>query len=71
MGEDKYNIAKYGYEGYPANPNGSDFNTAMLCDSTGRHLVMMPHIERSTFQWNWAHYPKIEMMKFLLGMKPL
>jgi phosphoribosylformylglycinamidine synthase len=52
---DKYNIvAKYGYEGYPANPNGSDFNTAMLCDSTGRHLVMMPHIERSTFQWNWA-----------------
>jgi phosphoribosylformylglycinamidine synthase len=59
MGEDKYNIvAKYGYEGYPANPNGSDFNTAMLCDTTGRHLVMMPHIERSTFQWNWAYYPK-------------
>ena len=42
----------------PANPNGSDYNTAMLCDTTGRHLVMMPHIERSTFQWNWAHYPK-------------
>jgi phosphoribosylformylglycinamidine synthase len=59
MGENKYNIvAKYGYEGYPANPNGSDFNTAMLCDITGRHLVMMPHIERSTFQWNWAYYPK-------------
>ena len=59
MGEENYNIvAKYGYEDYPANPNGSDFNTAMLCDTTGRHLVMMPHIERSTFQWNWAHYPK-------------
>jgi phosphoribosylformylglycinamidine synthase len=59
MGEDKYNIvAKYGYEGYPANPNGSDFNTAMLCDTSGRHLVIMPHIERSTFQWNWAYYPK-------------
>jgi phosphoribosylformylglycinamidine synthase len=29
----------------------------MLCDTTGRHL-MMPHIERSTFQWNWAYYPK-------------
>ncbi|MBO3116059.1 phosphoribosylformylglycinamidine synthase [Winogradskyella sp. DF17] len=57
--EDKYHIvAKYGYEGYPANPNGSDFNTAMLCDKTGRHLVTMPHIERSTFQWNWAHYPE-------------
>ncbi len=56
--EDKYNIvAKYGYEGYPNNPNGSDFNTAMLCDTTGRHLVTMPHIERSTFQWNWANYP--------------
>ncbi|MDI9256626.1 phosphoribosylformylglycinamidine synthase [Flavobacterium sedimenticola] len=56
--ESKYNIvAKYAYEGYPANPNGSDYNTAMLCDKTGRHLVMMPHIERSTFPWNWAHYP--------------
>ena len=57
--EDKYNIvAKYGYAEYPHNPNGSDFNTAMLCDKTGRHLVTMPHIERSTFQWNWAHYPE-------------
>ena len=56
--EEKYNIvAKYAYEGYPANPNGSDFNTAMMCDKTGRHLVMMPHIERSTFPWNWAYYP--------------
>lgn len=57
--EDKYNIvAKYGYSEYPHNPNGSDFNTAMMCDKTGRHLVTMPHIERSTFQWNWAFYPK-------------
>lgn len=58
LSEDNYDIvAKYGYEGYPANPNGSDFNTAMLCDKTGRHLVTMPHIERSIFPWNWAHYP--------------
>jgi phosphoribosylformylglycinamidine synthase len=58
MGEENYNIVgKYGYDSYPANPNGSDFNTAILCDTTGRHLVMMPHIERSTFQWNWANYP--------------
>jgi len=57
--ESQYHIvAKYAYEGYPANPNGSDYNTAMMCDKTGRHLVMMPHIERSTFPWNWAHYPK-------------
>jgi phosphoribosylformylglycinamidine synthase len=59
MSEDNYDIvAKYGYDAYPSNPNGSDYNTAMLCDTTGRHLVMMPHIERSTFQWNWANYPQ-------------
>jgi phosphoribosylformylglycinamidine synthase len=58
LAEDQYHIvAKYGYNEYPANPNGSDYNTAMMCDKTGRHLVMMPHIERSTFPWNWAHYP--------------
>ncbi len=51
-------VAKYGYSDYPANPNGSDFNTAMMCDKTGRHLVTMPHIERSIFPWNWAYYPR-------------
>ena len=56
--ENQYNIvAKYAYENYPANPNGSGYNTAMMCDKTGRHLVMMPHIERSAFPWNWAYYP--------------
>ncbi len=55
--ESNYNIvAKYAHKDYPHNPNGSDFNTAMLCDSTGRHLVTMPHIERSIFPWNWAYY---------------
>lgn len=59
MAEENYHIVgKYGYDAFPANPNGSDFNTAMMCDTTGRHLVMMPHLERSTFPWNWAHYPK-------------
>jgi phosphoribosylformylglycinamidine synthase len=57
--EDKYSIvAKYAYESYPASPNGSDYNTAMMCDDSGRHLVMMPHIERSLFQWHWANYPQ-------------
>lgn len=57
--EDKYRIvAKYAYESYPASPNGSDYNTAMMCDESGRHLVMMPHIERSLFQWHWANYPQ-------------
>ncbi len=59
MSEDQYHlVAKYGYQGYPANPNGSDYNTAMMCNADGRHLVMMPHIERSIFQWNWANYPQ-------------
>jgi phosphoribosylformylglycinamidine synthase len=57
--ESKYEIpAKYLYADYPSNPNGSDFNAAMLSSQDGRHLVMMPHLERSTFPWNWAHYPK-------------
>jgi phosphoribosylformylglycinamidine synthase len=57
--ESQYNIVgKYGHDGFPANPNGSDFNTAMMTDTTGRHLVMMPHLERSTFPWNWGHYPR-------------
>lgn len=59
--ESEYNVvAKYAYTAYPANPNGSDFSMAMLCDKTGRHLVTMPHIERSTFPWNWAYYPNQE-----------
>ncbi|WP_417351236.1 phosphoribosylformylglycinamidine synthase [Flavobacterium alkalisoli] len=57
--ETEYNIvAKYGYNGYPANPNGSSFDVAMMASNDGRHLVMMPHIERSMFQWNWAYYPE-------------
>jgi len=58
MKEKDYQIVgKYGYTEYPANPNGSDYNTAMLCSKDGRHLVTMPHIERSIFPWNWAYYP--------------
>ncbi len=57
--ESRYNIVgKYGYDAYPANPNGSDFNTAILTSDDGRHTVMMPHLERSTFPWNWAYYPE-------------
>ncbi len=57
--ENKYQIiGKYGYESYPANPNGSNYNTAILSNEDGRHIAMMPHLERSTFQWNWPFYPK-------------
>ncbi len=59
LASDQYNIiATYGYAQYPANPNGSTYNAAMICSPDGRHLATMPHIERSIFQWNWAHYPK-------------
>ncbi|MDR1738407.1 MAG: phosphoribosylformylglycinamidine synthase [Candidatus Symbiothrix sp.] len=58
MHETKYNIvAKYTYGAYPANPNGSDYATAGICSANGRHLAMMPHLERAIFPWQWAHYP--------------
>ena len=56
--ESKYQIPlKYSYEQYPGNPNGSQYNTAGLCSDDGRHLVMMPHLERAVFPWQWANYP--------------
>ena len=57
--EDKYNIvAKYNYAEYPGNPNGSDYNVAGICSADGRHLAMMPHLERSIFPWQNAYYPR-------------
>jgi len=57
--ENKYKIiGKYGYSQYPANPNGSNYDTAILSNQDGRHIAMMPHLERSTFQWNWPFYPE-------------
>jgi phosphoribosylformylglycinamidine synthase len=57
--EDKYSIvAKYEYDAYPANPNGSKFATAGVCSANGRHLAMMPHLERAIFPWQWAYYPR-------------
>ena len=57
--ENKYKIVgKYGYKAYPANPNGSNFNTAIISNEDGRHIAMMPHLERSTFPWNWPYYPE-------------
>ena len=56
--ENEYHIvAKYAYEGYPANPNGSDYNVAGICSADGRHLAMMPHLERAIFPWQWGYYP--------------
>ena len=56
--EDKYNVvAKYNHADYPANPNGSDYNVAGICSADGRHLAMMPHLERAIFPWQNAWYP--------------
>ena len=53
-----YNVtAEYAYPEYPGNPNDSDFAVAALCSKDGRHLAIMPHIERSLFNWNWPYYP--------------
>ncbi len=57
--ESCYNIPmKYLYPEYPANPNGSDYNAAALCSVDGRHLAMMPHLERAIRPWNWPYYPE-------------
>lgn len=55
---DRYNvIARYNYNAYPANPNGSPEGIAGICSADGRHLAMMPHLERAIFPWQCAYYP--------------
>ncbi len=55
---DKYKIVMtYGQERYPGNPNGSDWSVAGICSNNGRHLAMMPHLERAFLPWQWAFYP--------------
>ncbi len=57
--EERYNIPmKYAVDAYPTNPNGSAYNAAALCSADGRHLAMMPHLERAMRPWNWAYYPE-------------
>ena len=58
---DRYHvIARYAYEGYPANPNGSPEGIAGLCSADGRHLALMPHPERAIFPWQCGYYPEGE-----------
>lgn len=55
--ESEYSIAlKYSNDAYPGNPNGSAYATAGIVSKDGRHLAMMPHLERSLYPWNWAYY---------------
>lgn len=59
MPKEHYNIAlQYSYAEYPANPNGSDHAVAGIASADGRHVAMMPHLERAIKPWNWAHYPE-------------
>ncbi len=48
---------KYSRSFYPANPNGSDYDAAAICSADGRHLAMMPHLERAFRPYHWAYYP--------------
>jgi len=53
-----YNIAaRYNYAAYPANPNGSRGAVAALSSADGRHLAIMPHLERAIFPWQCGYYP--------------
>jgi phosphoribosylformylglycinamidine synthase len=55
----KYNVVvKYAHSSYPANPNGSEQDVAALCSADGRHLAMMPHLERAFFPWQCGYYPE-------------
>ncbi len=56
--EDDYNVVlKYSYESYPGNPNGSSYAVAGIASPDGRHLAMMPHLERAFYPWQCAYYP--------------
>ena len=53
-----YNVVvKYAYDEYPANPNGSPYAVAGIASADGRHLAMMPHLERAIFPWQCGDYP--------------
>ena len=57
--EHSYHIPmKYSHPSYPANPNGSDYDVAALCSEDGRHLAMMPHLERAFLPWQCGYYPE-------------
>jgi len=57
--EGEYHVAaKFTHSTYPANPNGSDYDVAAICSPDGRHLAMMPHLERAYLPWQCGYYPE-------------
>ncbi|WP_420578614.1 phosphoribosylformylglycinamidine synthase [Ekhidna sp.] len=61
---------RYSYREFPGNTNGSSFDTAALCSEDGRHLAIMPHLERSLFQWNWSYKQGLEHAEVSPWMEP-
>ena len=54
---------------YPCNPNGSVGSTAAICNSDGRHLIMMPHPERCFLTWQVPYCPDNYNERFYPWMK--
>ncbi|MDR2497915.1 MAG: phosphoribosylformylglycinamidine synthase [Tannerellaceae bacterium] len=58
-------VARYNYDAYPGNPNGSPGAVAAICSADGRHLAMMPHPERAIFPWQCGYYPENKQSDYL------
>jgi len=71
LDESNYFIpVKYSYSEFPGNTNGSDFSAAAVSSEDGRHLAIMPHLERSLFPWNWPYKKGLEGMEVSPWMEP-
>lgn len=69
--ESDYQIpVKFAYSAFPGNPNGSDFAAAAVSSKDGRHVAIMPHLERSLFPANWPHNHMMRAMEISPWMIP-
>jgi len=53
---------EYAYGKYPVNPNGSFYDIAGICDSTGTIFGLMPHPERAYYGWqllDWTRRDRV------------
>ncbi|KAI9578996.1 hypothetical protein GQX74_005879 [Glossina fuscipes] len=49
---------------YPMNPNGAAEGIAGLCSREGRHLAMMPHLERCHAMFKWPYISPASLFPF-------
>jgi len=54
---------KYANGEYPANPNGSFYDIAGICNPSGTIFGLMPHPERAYFGWQLPNWTKNETMQ--------